>query len=98
MMAARHAPMSAATKETMELLRRARGAERLLCLASCGKGAGDAERGGATARREQQGLSAREIHPAWAPEHAAPLVGAPTPGGGAGSDLRSDGGRSVKLL
>ena len=35
---------------------------------------------------------AREVDPPRAPEHAAPLVGAAAAGGGAGGDLRADGG------
>jgi predicted HTH transcriptional regulator len=40
---------------------------------------------------------AREVDPPRAPEHAAPVVGAAAAGGGAGGDLRADGGRSVGL-
>ena len=36
-----------------------------------------------------------EVDPARAPEHAAPVVGAAAAGGGAGGDLRADGGRPV---
>ena len=38
---------------------------------------------------------AGEVDPARAPVHAAPVVGAAAAGGGAGGDLRADGGRSV---
>ena len=44
---------------------------------------------------DQQGLGAGEVDPARASEHAAPVVGAAAAGGGAGGDLRADGGRPV---
>ena len=45
---------------------------------------------------DQQGVEAREVDPARAPQHAAPLVGAAAAGSGAGRDLRADGGRPVR--
>jgi hypothetical protein len=41
---------------------------------------------------DQQGLCAGEVDSAWAPEHLAFVVGAAAIGGGAGGDLRADGG------
>ena len=56
----------------------------------------EADRGRPAARRDQQGVEAREVDPARAPEHAAPVVGAAAAGGGAGRDLRADGRRPVR--
>ena len=44
---------------------------------------------------DQQGQRAGEIHPARAPVHAAPLVGAAAAGGGTGGDFHANGGRPV---
>ena len=57
----------------------------------------EAHRSRAAARGDQQGLGAGEVDPARAPEHAASLVGAAAAGGGAGGDLRADGGRPVRV-
>ena len=46
-------------------------------------------------RRHQRRVGAGEVDPARAPQHPAPVVGAPAPGRGAGGDLRADGGRSL---
>ena len=55
----------------------------------------EAHRSRPAARRHQQGLGAGEVDPARASQHAAPVVGAAAAGGGAGGDLRADGGRPV---
>ena len=55
----------------------------------------EAHRSRAPAGGDQHGLGAGEVDPARAPVHAAPVVGAAAVGGGAGGDLRADGGRSV---
>ena len=55
----------------------------------------EAHRSRPAARGHQQGLGAGEVDPPRAPEHAAPVVGAAAAGGGAGGDLRADGGRPV---
>ena len=47
-------------------------------------------------RRHQHRLGAGKIDPPRPPEHAAPVVGAPAAGRGAGGDLQPDGGRSVR--
>src|SRR5436305_1990779 len=57
----------------------------------------EADRSRLAARGHQQGLRAGEVNPPRAPEHAAPMVGATAPGGGAGGDLCADGGRSLGL-
>jgi hypothetical protein len=38
------------------------------------------------------GLRAGKVDPAWTSEHAAPVVGPAAAGGGAGGDLRANGG------
>jgi hypothetical protein len=55
-------------------------------------------------RRERLESRLRELevlhrgsHPPWASEHIASVVGAAAAGGGAGSDLRADGGRSIGI-
>ena len=55
----------------------------------------ETDRSRSAAGRDQQGQRAGEVDPPRAPEHAAPLVGAAAAGGGAGGDLRADGGRPV---
>ena len=55
----------------------------------------EADRGRAAAGGDQRGLGAGEVDPARAPVDAAPVVGAAAAGGGAGGDLRADGGRPV---
>ena len=57
----------------------------------------ETHRSRAAAGGDQQGVGAREVDPARASEHAAPVVGAAAAGGGAGGDLRADGGRPVGL-
>ena len=57
----------------------------------------ETHRSRAAARGDQQGLGAGEVDPARASEHAAPVVGAAAAGGGAGGDLRADGGRPLGL-
>src|SRR5262245_12868323 len=55
----------------------------------------EAHRSRPTARSHQQGIGTREIDSARPSEHAAPVVGQAAAGGGAGGDLRPNGGRSV---
>ena len=52
----------------------------------------EAHRGRITAGRDQCRQRPGEVDPAWASEHAAPVVGAAAARGGAGGDLRADGG------
>jgi uncharacterized protein (TIGR02646 family) len=52
----------------------------------------ETHRGRLTAGGDQQGIRAGEVYPPWASIHVAPVVGTATFGGGAGGDLRADGG------